>query len=274
MPTWDSGHTYDSGVLYDSEEVGPPPSESNHYQDLTAMRQLINFFSNPFESSDISLAEESAFTTDLVGNLQNDNPLGVHDARITALTSAYSTVETCLGADLAALGTRKARKTAKNLFRDGLPDATARIEIALKAAFGPNAAQVQQAFPSGRTLFGKSPDDLLGAAIGVMNSVVAANAASLTPAIVTLSAGQVTGWAAVYTQSEAASAVKTHSVTEKRAARKALQRELYLTLVHLMVTYPLQPDKLEHYMKQHLLEDHPAAPDEDEPEEEAPPVEA
>lgn len=273
MPTWDSGLTYDSGVRFDSEETVLPPPESNSNPDLTAMRQLINFFTNPFESPDISLAEESAFTTDLVGNLQNDNPAGVHDARITALTAAYSTVETCHGADMAALGTRKARKTAKNLFRDGLPDATARIEIALKAAFGPNAAEVQQAFPSGRNLFGKSPDDLLGAAIGVMNSVVAANAASLTPAIVTLSASQVSGWASVYTQSEDASAVKNHSVAEKRTARKALQYQLYLTLVHLMATYPLQPAKLDQYMKQHLLEDHPAAPDEDEPEEEAPPVE-
>jgi len=186
-------------------------------------------------------------------------------------------VETRYGADLAALGTRKARKTAKNLFHDGLPDATARIEIAIKAAFGPKAAEVQQAFPSGRSLFSSSPDDLLGAAIGVMNSVVAANSASLPPATVTLSAGLVTGWAAVYTESEAASAVKNHSVAEKRAARKALQRELYLTLVHLMVTYPLQPEKLEQYMKQHLLEDHLSSPDDEEDDDEGdepdPPVE-
>lgn len=60
----------------------------------------------------------------------------------------------------------------------------------------------------------------------------------------------------------------------ERDARKALQRELYLTLVYLMVTYPLQPEKLEQYMKQHLLEDHPAAPDDGEVEPEpAPPVE-
>ena len=274
MPTWDSGLTYDSGVLYDSESpVTPPPSSDNSYPNLKAMRQLINFFKNPFESPEISLAEESAFTTDLVSNLQNDNPLGVHDARITALTSAYGTVETCHAADMAALGTRKARKTAKNLFRDGLPEATARIEIALKAAFGPQGAEVQQAFPSGRNLFGKSPDDLLGAAIGVMNGVVVANAASLPPAIVTLSAGLVTGWAAVYAQSEDASGAKNYSVTEKRAARKALQYQLFLTLVHLMSTYPLQPEKLEQYMKQHLLEDHPAAPDEEEEPEPEPPVE-
>lgn len=75
-------------------------------------------------------------------------------------------------------------------------------------------------------------------------------------------------------QSEESSAVKNHSVAEKRDARKALQRELYLTLEYLMVTYPLQPEKLEQYMKQHLLEDHPAAPDDGEVEPEpAPPVE-
>ena len=92
------------------------------------MRQLVNFFKNPFDSKDISLAELCAFTTDTVGNLQEHNPAGVHDARITGITSTYSGVESCHGADLASLGTRKARKTAKSLFLESLPAATC-IEI-------------------------------------------------------------------------------------------------------------------------------------------------
>ncbi len=60
-------------------------------------------------------------------------------------------------------------------------------------------------------------------------------------------------------------------------ARLGLQTELYLNLAHLMASYPRQPEKLAQYMKQHLLEDHPAGPD-DENEEEGggdpePPVE-
>ena len=240
------------------------------------MRQLVNFFKNPFDHRGISLAEISAFTTDTVGNLQAQNPAGVHDARIAAITAAYSVVETFHSADLAALGTRKARKTAKNLFRESLPAATERVEIALKAAFGPKAAEVQQAFPGGRNLFSVSTDDLLSHPIGVMNAVVATNAASLPPAIVTLSAGLVSSWTGIYAQSEQAAAAKSYNETEKRAARQALQFQLYLTLAHLMVTYPLQPEKLEQYMKQHLLEDHPAASSDDDDEgggEPPPPVE-
>lgn len=239
------------------------------------MRQLINFFKNPFDSKAISLAELSAFTTDTIGNLQADNPGGVHDARIAALTAAYSVVETCHSADFASLGTRKARKTAKRLFREGLPAATDRIEGALKAAFGPQAAEVQQAFPEGRSAFNRVTDDHLHVPLGTMNDIVAANAASLTPAIVTLSAGLVSNWAAIHTQSEEATSAKNHTEVEKRAARQALQHQLYLTLAHLMLTYPAQPAKLQQYMKQHLLEDHPATPDEDDDEggEPEPPVE-
>lgn len=269
MARWDSGITYDSGQFYDSEDV--PSVEYQPTQPLRTMRQLVNFFKNPFDSKDISLAELCAFTTDTVGNLQEHNPAGVHDARITGITSTYSGVESCHGADLASLGTRKARKTAKSLFRESLPAATERVEISLKAAFGANAAEVQQAFPSGRTAFNRSTDDLLGEALGVMNAVVVANAAALPPAIVTLSAGLVTSWATLYAQSEAATAQKSYTEAEKRAARQVLQFQLYLTLVHLMATYPLQPEKLEQYMKQHLLEDQPSAADEEEEDEEPTP---
>lgn len=230
------------------------------------MRQLTSFFKNPFDNKGISLAELCAFTTDTIGNLQTDNPAGVHDTCIAGITAAYSVVETCFNEDLAQLGTRKARKTAKNLYRENLREGTERIEIALKAAFGPKSAEVQQAFPSGRGIIGECIDDHVNNHLSVMNSVVAANAASLLPATVTFSASLLSGWTGVYSHSEAATSAKNHTEVEKRAARQALQLQLYLTLAHLMLTYPAQPAKLEQYMKQHLLEDHPATPGEDDDE--------
>lgn len=237
------------------------------------MKKLASYARNPFDSDEISLAELCAFTTDTLENLQADNPGGVHDARIAATTAAYSVVESCFDEDLANLGTRKARKTAKRLYRESLRGGTERVEIALKAAFGPDAAEVQQAFPSGRNVFNTCTDDLVNNHLAVMNGVVTANAASLAPASVTFSAGLVSGWAAIYAQSESASAEKNYSETEKRAARLELQLQLYLNLAHLMATYPRQPGKLEQYMKQHLLDDHPNAPDGDEEEPEPPPPE-
>lgn len=265
MAHWDSNITYDSGYFFDTQEV--TPIEPEFTQPLRAMRQLTSFFKNPFDSKEISLAELCAFTTDTLENLQADNPAGVHDARIAGTTAAYSVVETCFNEDIAKLGTRKARKTAKNLYRENLREGTERVEIALKAAFGPKAAEVQQAFPSGRNIFNTCTDDHVNNHLSVMNSVVAANAASLLPATVTFSASLLSGWTAVYAQSESATAAKGHTEVEKRAARQALQHQLYLALAHLMLTYPAQPAKLQQYMKQHLLEDHPAAPGEDDDDE-------
>jgi len=125
--------------------------------------------------------------------LQADNPAGVHDTRIAATAAAYSVVETCFNQDIANLGTRKARKTAKRLFRDNLREGTGRVEIALKAAFGPNAAEVQQACPNGRSIFNSCTDDLFNHYLTVLNGVDAANASSLPPATVTFPAALVSG---------------------------------------------------------------------------------
>ena len=240
------------------------------------MRKLASYARNPFDAKSISFHRLSSYTTDHAESLQADNPGGVHDVRIAATLAAFSVVELRFNQDLANLGTRKAYKSAKDLFRQGLGADTERVEIALKAAFGANGLQVQQAFPQGRSVFSKCPDDMVDNHLSIMNGVVAANAASLTPAIVTFSAGLVSGWATLYAQSEEASAEKTFSEAERRAARLALQTELYLNLAHLMACYPRQPEKLAQYMKQHLLQDLSEVDDDEDEEEEPepePPVE-
>ncbi len=99
-----------------------------------------------------------------------------------------------------------------------------------------------------------------------MATVVAANAAQLPPAIVTLCAGLLTTWNTLNNESDIASADKTISEHEKRSARLALQHELHLTLAKLIELFTRQPEKLPLYMQQHLLEDHPTEEEEEEPE--------
>jgi len=49
------------------------------------------------------------------------------------------------------------------------------------------------------------------------------------------------------------------SPAAKNAARAALQLELFKNLLTLALNFPAQPNQLDAYMQQSLLEDHPAA---------------
>ncbi len=232
------------------------------------MRNLARFLANPFDSPAISLAELTAFTTDHIERMIANNPDGELDARISATTAAFGELETAFTQDLLQLGSRKARKTAKRLFRDGLRAQTNRIEGALRGAFGAHAAQVQEAFPQGRGIFNQCQDDDLNNHLDIMNTVVAANAANLPASVVTLSSGLVTNWSTLYQESESATGGKTATEADKRAAREALQLELYHNLTKLMELFPGLPGRLPLYMQQHLLEDNPASQVEDPEDEE------
>lgn len=129
-----------------------------------------------------------------------------------------------------------------------------------------------EAFPQGRTILSQCTDDALVIHLQPINTVVVANATELPPVIVTLTAGLLTTWTAVHSESESASGAKTATEEEKRAARTALQAQLFLNLIKLMELFPNQPQKLPLYMQQHLLEDHPAADEEEEEVEPAPEI--
>jgi hypothetical protein len=265
---FDAGHHYDDpAVFYDSpEEPETPPNP----QPLGTMIRLTRFLTNPFRDPAISLAEEMAFGTDHLERMVANNPGGALDARIAATSTALDVLSTCAGNDLIKLGVRRARKSAKDAFRASLPEHTRRIQGVLEGIFGIESAQVKQAFPEGRNALTQCTDDLLLSKLQSVSTVVAANAAELPPAIVTLAAGLVPNWTALHAESETATGDKTATEDEKRAARTALQDQFFLTLAKLMELFPNQPDQLLLYMQQHLLEDHPAE-EEEEPEPEPEP---
>ena len=221
------------------------------------MRLLRRYFESPFESRNISLPELLAFATDHLERMVTDNPGGALDGRIAATSAALHALAQCAGDDQIKLGVRQARKSAKDAFRAGLAEPLRRVQGALEAAFGIGSAPVLEAFPWGRSVFSQCADDQLASHLEPLRVVVTSQAAALPGEIVTLMNELVTRWAAVHAESESATGAKAAQEAQKRAARSALQRELYLNLVRLMELFPMQVDKLEFYMQQHLLEDHP-----------------
>ncbi len=64
----------------------------------------------------------------------------------------------------------------------------------------------------------------------------------------------------MYAASETSSGAKTTTEEGKRNARLGLQLELFKNLLTLALNFPRQPEKLDLYMQQSLLEDHPHQP--------------
>lgn len=225
-----------------------------------AMITLSRFLDCPFDDPGISLDELAAFSTDHLQRLIANNPGAVFNARITATTTALATVESCTTDDQTKLGLRKARKMAKDTFREALPGNIAKLHAAVVAKFGPDAPELAECFPQGRTVFIKCTDDRVENHLQTLINGLNAHVAQLGAQPAADATGLLSTWLAVYGASESSTAAKTTTQEGKKNARLGLQLELFKNLLTIALNFPRQPAQLALFMQQSLLEDHPAAP--------------
>jgi hypothetical protein len=248
---------FDSGVRFDTPDGNPS----------STMRDLAHFLDNPFDDRQISEAELAAFTTDHLERFIANNTNNELTARITATQSAFDLFADCVTDNDARLAIRKARKLAKDNYREiTIPRDVARIEGAFVSAYGADSPVILEALPNGRSIFQTCRDDQVEAKLDILLQAVTAHQADLVPAIVTLATALKANWLTVYAASEASTGSSSTTQDGKKMARDNLQLMLYLNLVKLMEIFPRQPEKMTIYMQQHLLEN-PAAPEEPEPPE-------
>ena len=85
-----------------------------------------------------------------------------------------------------------------------------------------------------------------------------AHSAELGPEPANNVGGLLSTWLAIYSASESSTGAKTTTQAGKAQARLNLQLELFFNLLEIAKNSPRQPEKLDLYMQQTLLEDHPA----------------
>ncbi len=123
---------------------------------------------------------------------------------------------------------------------------------------------VAEGFPQGRSIFSTAADDGLEQNIQTLLNGVTAHQADLGAPLVTTVTGLLSEWQAVYANSEASGGAATTSQEGKRLARENLQLMLFLNLLKLAEMFARQPEKLNLYMQQSLLEE-TTAPETEEP---------
>lgn len=245
---------FDSGVRFDTPDAQPS----------STMRDLSRFLDNPFDDDGISVVELVAFTTDHLERMTANNSGGELSTRITATSQSLDVVADCVTDDQGRLGIRKARKMAKDNFRQTLPAAVTKIVAAVIAQYGDDSPEVTECVPNGRSIFSTCRDDQVEVHLQNLVNALTVHQADLGAPLITTATNLKTAWVTIYNASEASTGAKTTTEEGKKLARENLQLMLFLNLLKLAEMFPRQPEKLSLYMMQHLLEN-PSSGEEPEP---------
>ena len=224
------------------------------------MYDLHRPFYNPFDDVHIGINGLAAFTTDHLGKMTNNNTGGFLTTRIAATQSVFGTFNTAFQADLGKLGERKTSKQAKTDYRKTLNEGASKIQLALQNKYTKKSPLLATFFPTGLSKFNAVTDDQVTNAWTTLITALTAHQAELGAQIVTDATTLKNGWVAVYAPSESASGAKDSTMAAKNAARQALQLELCKNWLTIALQFPRQPEKLDVYMQQSLLEPHNPTP--------------
>jgi hypothetical protein len=223
------------------------------------MIDLSRYFQNPFDDAAISINELVDYASAHLSLMVSNNPGALLNTRITATTVGFTTLEGTISDNNTKLAFRKARVQAKDAFREALPGNISKVYGAVVSVFGDDASQVTECFPQGRRIFTSCTDD-------EVNNHLQQLVTCLSPLVplgvpqgqVDNVAGLLSTWIALLAAVNTAVADKTTVEGARRAARAALQLELFKNLLTLALAFPGQVGQAALYCPQHLLEDHPA----------------
>jgi hypothetical protein len=211
---------------------------------------LSRFLENPFNSGKTSVAQLLAFTTDHLQRMVTHDTDGALTARIAATSSLLAIVEDGVSDPKAKLGLRKARKQVKNDFHANLAENVARIGAAVVSKFGADTPEITDCLPHGHAVFSECRDDQVAAHLQKLIDGVT----TLQPELASAAGNLLAAWTTVYKACEISTTRNTSSQESKNAARAGLQNVLFINLLEIAGMFPGQPDKLDRYMRQSLLE--------------------
>ncbi len=217
------------------------------------MRRLLYYIINPFKSKSISLIGMIRFTTDLLERFKARNGEGQFDARIAATESALEVLEEAYTVDIGKLGIRKARKSAKNQFRETLSTVVETIFGKLIAVYGAKSDPLKEFFPHGRSIYHHAADDALKLHLNNLVDQVTAHQEHLGASLleeVTLLRDE---WVGIHEASEESTGQKALTEAIRRNARADLADELFENLLMVSSMNKHQPNQLGLYMQQYLL---------------------
>jgi hypothetical protein len=245
----DVGLRLDTGLHFDSQS-----SPSIHK--IKPRKRMINlneFFQNPFNAEDISYSRLLNFSARSLGRMSINNPGGLLDAPIAALTAALSSTESGVSDVGIKAAIRLAKTQAKAGFREGLAATLRRVHGGVAAAYGDPSPELSECFPQGRTIYLNCKDEELDNKLDQLVACITPLQAQVGAAVVGLATTAKTQWAAIY--SAQGSAKDAHELTTEARdqAKLVLTAALFDALLFVARQYPGDVVKCDYYFPQQLL---------------------
>ena len=222
------------------------------------MKKIVSFFRNLFKSKGISRNEILAYAAYQLSAMIEFNPDSVFDDRIPETTTAYNGMESAMRDDPAAKGLQLGRTRLKRAFRQTLPTQLAKLYGVALGQFGANSAELDQCFPSGRSIFDRCRDEQLGAELKGVADGFNRHATALPAPAVAAAAALVTTWDGLLGTQTVAKIARKEGVGTINEAHAALQRALYRNMLWIAYHFPEDEAKCDFYCPQYLLENRAA----------------
>jgi len=228
------------------------------------MMNLHKYFSNAFNDKEISFTEILNYTAHHLAAMNANNPGALLNGRITATNVALVALESVVSDAGLRLAIQKAKTEGKVAFRDALPANIARIHAAVVAAFGPNAPEVTECFPEGRSVFNACRDEQLNNKLEILVAALVPKAAAVGQLHVNNAGGLLSAWTATHAAQGTAMATSGATDASRNAARAVLRLELFKNVLTLALNFPDDLAKADLYCPQQYLRNaqQPSPPDE------------
>lgn len=202
------------------------------------MKLLYRYLEDPFNDDNVSANNMASFTTDSIQRMIANNPGGVLNARIAATSTAFDAFDASITDDTVRKAVRKNRKQAKNDTKASLPLAVKNILVKVEAKLGANTPVLVEFCPDPPSAFTRYRDDEVDNKLGVIVAGAEANLAQTGQEVLDEAQQLLATWMAVYNASEESTGAQTVTIEQKRAARAALNAELFENLRVFMGMFP------------------------------------
>lgn len=223
------------------------------------MQSIATFFKNPFKASQVSQARLVDYGNVHLHRMIANNPGQVLAARITATISALNAFESIVTDNDVKLGVQKARTSSKKAFRASLSTAIAKIYAGVEAAYGPDASEVIECFPKGKTIYGICKDEALQERLQQLVSALTGKVSKVGQAHLDSAAALLASWTGLYSTQCAAKGTKLATAAQIKTAQDTLAEELYRNLLTLALQFLEDESKVALYFPEELLINHPRA---------------
>ncbi|MBP9152609.1 MAG: hypothetical protein KBF73_10025 [Flavobacteriales bacterium] len=217
------------------------------------MKDLRNWFANPFAGPKISYEKLKLFAADVIARLTNNNGSGLFTAVLAQLVAAYqSYFGDITDVDLASAIQKSFTASKDNLFNT-FKAAVSRQEGLVRSTFGKDSPIYMEFFPLGLTQYSNATLANVETLMSRMAASGQAHVAELGPNFVNEFQSILTNYQAARTAQLGRKSLTSDERTERHSTRAELETQLFSAMFTVGFNYPGNVDRCMDFFDQTII---------------------